>query len=59
MEGVDAIDEVQKEEVQEEAIAETQLKKKDSELKKRMRALDARLGEDYYHVKSELVERWH
>ena len=54
-EGVDAIEEVQKEEVQEEAIAETQLKKKDSELKKRMRALDARLGDDYYHVKSEVV----
>ncbi|MCP3682935.1 MAG: hypothetical protein GY861_09615, partial [bacterium] len=50
------ITKVQEEQVQEEAIAETQLKKKDSELKKRMRALDARLGEHYYHVKSEMVD---
>ncbi len=56
VEGVDAITKVQEEEVQEEAIAETQLKKKDSELQKRMRAIDARLGDDFYYVKSELVE---
>lgn len=55
VEGVDAITKVQEEEVQEEAIAETQLKKKDSALKERMRLLDARVSEDYYHVKSEPV----
>ena len=51
-----AIEQVEKDEEVEEAIAQTQLKKKDSPLKKRMRALDARVGADYYHVKSEAIE---
>lgn len=55
-EKVDAIDEVEKEKIQEEAIAETQLKKKDSELKRRMRLIDASLAEDYFLVRSEIVE---
>tara|TARA_R110000803_G_scaffold47731_4_gene99417 strand:+ start:2329 stop:4314 length:1986 start_codon:yes stop_codon:yes gene_type:complete len=54
--GVDAIAQVKTEEDQEEAIAETQLKKKDSDLKKRMRLIDSSLSEDYFLVRSEVVE---
>ena len=55
--GIDALDTVQEEEQDEEAVAETQLSKKKSEdWLTLIREKDHRVGEDYYLVKSEIVQ---
>lgn len=51
-----AIEQIEEEQDEQEATAQTQLKKKESTLKERMRSIDARLGEGYFYVRSEWVQ---